>query len=80
MNDAFDNAHADKQALKQARHQAAVGYVRRIRNPKKRSYGVCYLQWLDEGCVGNPPPAAPGLSLMASQAVRLALSDILADR
>lgn len=53
----------------------AVQYLKRIRNPFKRSYGVKYWTWLS---TGGQEPDYDDISYMAAQAVRMTLQDIKA--
>ena len=55
--------------------QVAWGYVNRIRNKAKRAYAVAYIR----SCVGfDPEPENPtNLSVMARQAVRMRIDEIL---
>ena len=53
-------------------------YLGKIRNALKRSYGRCYLRWIEEGRQeGKEPPKPENLSLMATQAVRMRLEELL---
>jgi hypothetical protein len=52
---------------------AAVKYVGRIRNPKKRAYALSYLRFLN-GL--GPEPDRGQLSYMAAQAVRIELAQL----
>lgn len=53
----------------------AMRYAQRIRNKAKRQYAVDWLAHLDVGSAD--PPAHPNLSVMAAQAVRMQLYEML---
>jgi hypothetical protein len=56
------------------KHRACVRYLRSIRNPFKRTYGVKYFGYLQGN---NLLPEAEGISFMAAQAVRMRIQDIM---
>lgn len=61
-----------------AENDKAREYLGKIRNALKRSYGRCYLRWIEEGHQkGKEPPQPNNLSLTVTQAVRTQLDEYL---
>ncbi len=64
--------------ISQVKKRAAEKYIRRIRNGHKREYAKTYLAWIESN-FADPVPELPltYLSLLAQQAVRMQLTDLL---
>lgn len=54
---------------------AGLAYVKRIRNQRKAQYAMNYLDYLS--FVNAPQPSSHGLSMMAAQAVRMRLAEMV---
>lgn len=65
--------------MEQSKIEEARKYVRKIKNPNKRAYAERFLRYIESNFQKNlePPPPKSYLSLMAEQAVRMRLTNIL---
>lgn len=57
-------------------HSPAIDYIRAMRSKAKKAYAVAYLRWIIDGEQGDGP-SSDGLSIMAAQAVRMSLHELV---